>query len=247
MKLWDRIKTAAMIVMTTEKKAQRQVSEILGDQATQDMITERLSSEFWANGQEPENQIALTNPYLDQDVSEAVYETLEDSMYALWPLLKATEYGGVLAAKGLVWGVLYTFTMEEDSDDVKGLSFEMARLVREYMPNDQDPDQMPGIIVGDGGMEAMIKESEENPYAARPELGAFMDAALSYQFASAANVTSAVSDRIGRQSYVDRPSYHEDLDAAIKLTSINFLGSVLASLATRFGDLMVEADDEDGK
>lgn len=180
----------------------------------------------------------VPNPYLDDQEADAVYETLENGIHAVWPLLKASEYAGTMAARGIVWGALYAFTGDETREDQMGIAWELATLVQEYLPENQDPAQMPGVLgaEGDDLMERiMAPQAKEGIHMVHAEILAFMDAALSGNNNGAALVTDALRTRIGALSHA--AGNYEALEDAEKVMAINFLGTCLASLADKYSEL----------
>lgn len=186
------------------------------------------------------------NPYLDDTTADWVYDTLENGLHAIWPLLRASEYAGTLAARGVVWGVLYSFTSDETREDQKGIAWELGSLVRDYLPEDQDPAQMAGVLVeGEdaGGLFERLTSTETRPgiFEVRGEILAFMDAAISGNFEASANVTDAVRRRLGAVSYSG--GNQESLEEGEKVMAINFLGSCLASAADKYSELKIARAD----
>lgn len=178
------------------------------------------------------------NPYLEGDEAEAIYETLENALHALYPLLKASENAGVLAARGLVWGSLYMYTADETATDQRGLAWELARLCQDYLPEDQDPVTMPGIQTDpdkDLFEQLAISQTEEGTHNIRGEMMAFFDGALTGDYEGAANVMSAIRTRLGTQVY--QRGAQASLEDGQKVVAVSFLGSCLASLADRYADL----------
>lgn len=189
---------------------------------------------------EVQGTVHAANPYLEDKEADAVYETLEHGLHAVWPLLNVNGYGGTLAARGVVWGALYTFTMNEDGTDQRGIAWELANLVRDYLPEDQDPDQLPGVRAGEDEDEDLFgrltKEQKPGVHRIDGELAAFMDAALSGNFEGAARVTDALRTRLG--AIVE--SKYETPEDARKTMAVNFLGSCLASVSAMYGELVIE-------
>src|SRR5688572_11352570 len=101
----------------------------------------------WAVFQGPVTMVTVSeeqrtedlNPYLEEDAAGFISEVLESSLHSLWPLSNANENAATLAARGLVWGALYSGTLDEDAEDQNGCAWELARLIRDYVPEGQDP------------------------------------------------------------------------------------------------------------
>lgn len=178
----------------------------------------------------------VPNPYITEDEAEAIYETLENGLHATWPLLNASEQAGVLAARGVVWGALYSFTMDEDHPDQNGVAWELARLVQDYLNEDQDARDLPGVRAEEDGdwFEELTQESEPGVHRIQGEMWAFMDAGIEGNYQAAVLVTSALRSRVGIKSYEN--GGHETLEDAEKVVAISFLGSCLASLATKYAE-----------
>lgn len=215
MKFWDRVTSAWTEFRATAKEAPaffEQKLQKLADEAGQ-----------------------AVNPYVAHEESVAMYETMEDGMYALWPLANANERAVVYAARGVAWGALYTYTYDEDEQDQCGLAFEIARLVHEYMPEGTELDQMPGVKSQDDLL--LEGATDETEYQVSNELAAFMDAAFRGDFFGASKVVKAVRNQYGPKATAS--GTYEGSEHAYKVMAINFLGSCLASLTSRYGELQI--------
>ena|SRR5687768_7787378 len=228
MKLWDRIKTAIDVVQG--KASVWPGGLVMAKGVTPDIDT----CEPW-----------VPNPYLEEGDAEAIYETLENGIHAVWPLLNANEQAGVLAARGVVWGALYSFTLDEDAKDQNGMAWELARLIQEYLPSDQDPMDLPGVRMetDNDWFDELTKEQTPGVHMIRGEMCAFLDAAISGNYQGASNVAGALRSRLGAISY--RNGGHESVEEAEKLIAINFLGSCLASVATKYAEDEIERGDDE--
>jgi hypothetical protein len=199
-------------------------------------ITE-VSSVDWSAAQElaPEDK----NPFLEAEAAVFLAEVLETSLLALWPLSNANERAATLAARGLVWGALYSGTLDEDTDDQNGLAWEMARLIRDYVPEGQDPDQMPGVQpTEDEPFTARRNRENKNVFVVESEIAAFMDAAISSNLQGAVQVTNALRSRLGSLAF--QSGHYETLEAAEEIMVINFLGSCLSSLSSKYAEEQVQ-------
>jgi len=184
------------------------------------------------------------NPYLDQDISDMVYDTLEASLHAVWPLLKASQESGLMSARGMCWGVLYTFTSDETPEDQRGIAWELARLSQDYLPEDQDPAEMDGVRGRDIlGPSSEPLEDGATVHRVSGEMLAFFDAALAGNYAGATNVLEAISMRLGQVAVAG--GHQTEVDKAYKLVGIHFMGSCLASLADKYSEQVLDDDGED--
>jgi hypothetical protein len=188
-----------------------------------------------------EQRLGDLNPYLEDDAAEFVSDVLESSLHSLWPLSNANERAATLAARGLVWGALYTGTVEEDDQDQNGLAWEVARLIRDYVPEGQDPDQMPGVDSTEDGDVFTGRQTRQaqNVFIVESEIAAFMDAAISANFQGAVLVTNAIRDRLGSLAF--ESGHYASKEAAEEIMVINFLGSCLSSLSSKYAEEQVKA------
>lgn len=181
------------------------------------------------------------NPYLAPDEAEAVYETLENGIHAVWPLINASEKGGVMAARGIVWGALYSFTTNEDATDQKGVAWELAQLAKEYLPEDQDVDQLPGVKMPEG-VDRLQVQSEEGVMRVPMEMGAFFDAVIQGNYEGAANVADTIRTRLGATVFRGGEGHYDLLEDAEKTMTVSFLGSCLASVAMRYAEYEINGE-----
>lgn len=181
------------------------------------------------------------NPYLTPDEAEAVYETLENGLHAVWPLLIASERGGVMAARGIVWGALYSFTTDEDPTDQKGIAWELAQLAREYLPEDQDVDQLPGVKLPED-VDRLQATEEDGVLRVPMEMGAFFDAVMQENYYGAANVSDTIRTRLGAIVFKNGEGSYPTLEDAEKTMTISFLGSCLASVASRYAEYEIHGE-----
>lgn len=168
---------------------------------------------------------ALENPYVDDaDALGMMHEALDASIHALWPLISTSAYGGLMAYKGVVHGVLYATTLDEDSRDQDGVAWEVARIVNLYTEPEASAMDMPGIHLG-------AKSTAENQRV-DAELIAFLGAAMDGDFEDAVSVTRSLRKVVGPVLYANGD--FEDLAAAEKRAVTEFLGSIMASTATQY-------------
>lgn len=226
MKLWDRIRNAL---------------QVLQGQA---LVVDNPRPLEWSGQFDNADDCTCShpiNPFLTPDEAEAVYETLENALHAVWPLLNASEKGGVMAARGLVWGALYSFTTDEDATDQKGIAWELAQLARGYLPEDQDVEQMPGVKLPEGVDRLQVPE-DEGELRVPLEMGAFFDAVMQENYQGAANVSDSIRTRLGAVVYRGGEGSYPTLEDAEKTMTISFLGSCLASLATRYMEYEINGE-----
>lgn len=219
MKLWDRIKNAL---------------QVLQGQALVVDNPKPLDIDHMAHPEDCTCAHPL-NPFLAPSEAEAVYETLENALHAVWPLLNATEKGGLMAARGLVWGALYSFTTNEDPTDQKGIAWELAQLARDYLPEDQDVEQLPGVKLPEGVDRLQIPE-DGGELRVPLEMGAFFDAVMAENYHGAANVADSIRTRLGAIVFRNGEGAYDALEDAEKTMAVSFLGSCLASVAMRYAE-----------
>lgn len=169
----------------------------------------------------------VVNPYVDQDTSEWLYETLENGVQAAWPILAIGEVtDGMDVLRSTVHASLELFTGQE-LDDERGMYFEIARLCNEYLPADQDPDALPASLYVDSDDDDEDEDVTVVPVEA--EVAAFFDAAISGEFLRAVAVTEAM--RLRFKTLPAAPG--EEVECA----AVNEYAGVLAFAAALLGNL----------
>lgn len=136
------------------------------------------------------------NPFLSTDEADLVFEQLTGWMNVLWPVVEAANNLAVPVQIGQagVASILDTFTAD-DVEAETGVLFELVRLARTFLPDDQDADDMPGT--------RDKREYPEGVIDIRPELAAFFDAAFRDEWTQAVQVGVATRKR-AREVFEDR-------------------------------------------
>jgi hypothetical protein len=223
MNLLDRLKTAWLVVWSSEKRTRRQMEEMAEE------VHEHFAAVFEGEEDEPEN------PFMDPEARAMTYESLDASLHALWPLISVSGYGGLMAYRAVIHGVLYAMTYDEDAKDQNGVALEVARVIHDYMPEDQSALDMPGIKASEA-----LGEHQDRIDA---ELIAFLGAAIDGQFDDAVSVLDGLRRKHGARLYAK--GEFDTMEDAQKRAVTEFLGSCMASMATQYVLLTVGDDDDD--
>lgn len=191
-----------------------------------------------ATGQAQELDLGMTsdNPYAVADAQgEMMFEAFDASIHALWPLITASAHGGLMAYRGVVYGVLKSVTLNEDHQDHDALAWSVARVIWEYLDDEQAAMDMPGISL-----------HAEGPDRIDAELIGFIGAAIDGEFEDAVSVLRTVRSRHAPWVLDRRPDV-DDMEEAEERVVVEFLGSILASTATRYVLDVLEDPDDDGE
>lgn len=176
------------------------------------------------------------NPYVDDpDAQGMMAESLDASVHALWPLISCTGYGGLMAYRGVIHGILYATTLDEDSKDQDGVAWEVARVIHEYVGSEQAAMDMPGI--------KMDAESSPENKRIDAELIAFLGAAIDGDFEDAVSVTRSLRSVAGPLLFANGD--FDSMEDAEKRAVTEFLGSALASSVTQYVIDTVGVEDDD--
>lgn len=165
------------------------------------------------------------NPFLADTEADLVFEHLTTWLNALWPVVDAAANVAVPVQIGqaAMASLLATFT-EDDTEAETGILFELVRLARTFLPEDQDPDDMPGP--------RDTREYPESVIDIRPELAAFFDASFRNEWAKAVQVGVAVRKR-AREVFGERM----DPEAAGSVGVQFFAAAVLMNISRQWSVL----------
>lgn len=184
------------------------------------------------------------NPYLDLETAVIVRQCMEAVATAVWPAVHQNPGRAMIAADIMLTNQLTLFT-DVDLVSLKGVGYELAQMVQDYLDPDTDPETIRG-----GDWVSNDAPPPDGYVSIKAEIYAFVLESLEGDWVAAANVVEALY----RRYYTT-----DDIDA-LAITSIRTIGllsHLLFSLAHRFSldampELMVfaqgadeEADDDD--